>query len=518
MRFLTCCLALVLLALPSRAQTSDECTAPFTGSARLSVNSLRAPVSTTRPLFLNGGLELSSIEPETILSCLMTELVAVRGDTLRRAAQHYRPGPRHMPDGECGPANRVWRIDRSDLEAFDRTGVATEDIRDWPVALGAPVSDGDGLAGNYNLEGGDRPTLFGDETVWWVMHDRPYNDNMQQPGLDIQVTAYAFRGVGAVGNSTLYRYRFVNTSGSPLENVRLGLAPEVEVQNRRVWSGSRPDSDLAYFYSSAPEVEGRAVGMALLPATLWPSDAGLKPPATPDASSLHSFVVEVHRELDWGYFGTDQVMDGRQRNGSAIRGKGDGVGTSGPPTRYMFDGDPLTGSGWTMANPGAGASLSGYFHNSIASTTPFDLAPGASADLVFAVSVATGEHPRAALATLFDQTDRIRANAAYLLSPDVRARERVVVPPTFELSASAAYPNPFSSTSSIDFTVEVEADVRLIVFDAIGRVVQRSELGRLPPGEHATRIEGSELPPGTYLYRLAIGAAVTTGVVMRTPR
>lgn len=66
------------------------------------------------------------------------------------------------------------------------------------------------------------------------------------------------------------------------------------------------------------------------------------------------------------------------------------------------------------------------------------------------------------------------------------------------------YPNPFNPSTTIGFELGTTADVRLVVYDVLGREVQVLVDGRLAPGEHAVRFEAAHLPSGVYLYRLEV--------------
>ena len=79
-----------------------------------------------------------------------------------------------------------------------------------------------------------------------------------------------------------------------------------------------------------------------------------------------------------------------------------------------------------------------------------------------------------------------------------------------EYALEPNYPNPFNPTTEIRFALPEAADVRLIVYDALGREVARLVDGPVGAGyQHAT-FEAGSLPSGVYLYRLeAKGAAET---------
>lgn len=75
---------------------------------------------------------------------------------------------------------------------------------------------------------------------------------------------------------------------------------------------------------------------------------------------------------------------------------------------------------------------------------------------------------------------------------------------------AAAYPNPFNPYTTLRFTLTKAGDVRLEVFDVLGRRVALLADGPHTAGPHAVRFDAPGLPTGTYLYRLQAGAEVIT--------
>jgi hypothetical protein len=69
---------------------------------------------------------------------------------------------------------------------------------------------------------------------------------------------------------------------------------------------------------------------------------------------------------------------------------------------------------------------------------------------------------------------------------------------------SAAYPNPFNVDARFELEVARTQDVRVEVFDVLGRSVQVLHEGALTAGtNHEFAIRGAELPNGVYLVRAA---------------
>ncbi len=73
----------------------------------------------------------------------------------------------------------------------------------------------------------------------------------------------------------------------------------------------------------------------------------------------------------------------------------------------------------------------------------------------------------------------------------------------------SAYPNPFNPTTEIGFQMAVFGQVRLSVFDLLGREVAVLVDGRLPAGPHNVTFDAAGLPSGVYLIRLATSAGIS---------
>ena len=85
------------------------------------------------------------------------------------------------------------------------------------------------------------------------------------------------------------------------------------------------------------------------------------------------------------------------------------------------------------------------------------------------------------------------------------AEQTKPIPQFFDLSQN--YPNPFSGSSQIDFTV-VEPKmygkvISLIIYDMKGREITNIYNGFADGMKHTISIEGAEFPAGTYFYELS---------------
>jgi hypothetical protein len=78
-----------------------------------------------------------------------------------------------------------------------------------------------------------------------------------------------------------------------------------------------------------------------------------------------------------------------------------------------------------------------------------------------------------------------------------------VVPTDFTLSQN--YPNPFNPVTKIEFDVPVSGNVRLSVFDALGREISRAVDQTLIPGKYMYEWDAANYPSGVYFYSLLAG-------------
>jgi hypothetical protein len=92
-----------------------------------------------------------------------------------------------------------------------------------------------------------------------------------------------------------------------------------------------------------------------------------------------------------------------------------------------------------------------------------------------------------------------------VLPPMPTASEDAGMPGTFEIAA--VYPNPFRTSATVEFGVQEMAEVRLAVYDVLGREVAVLADGALAAGTHELALDGDHLPSGVYAIR-ATGAGL----------
>ena len=72
-------------------------------------------------------------------------------------------------------------------------------------------------------------------------------------------------------------------------------------------------------------------------------------------------------------------------------------------------------------------------------------------------------------------------------------------------------PNPSKGRAAIAFTIADREEVRLTVYDLLGREVAVLAEGVHEAGTHQSVFDGTDLPSGVYAYRLQVGSDVQTG-------
>ena len=327
------------------------------------------------------------------------------GDELRTAGATYQdfefwPGPlgpngRPVYPNDCSAYDRLYKVNRSDIQNYEATGQATADLADWPYDLGAPVIDGDGTEGNYNLAGGDRPDVIGDQAVWWIMNDvGNTHSNTQAPpvGVEVRVHAFAFNRADALGNTTFFKYNVTYKGDEPLTDTFLSIFSDPDLGTYTDdYVGVDTTLSLGYVYNSTP-----------LDDTYGPAPAAgydfFQGPISEDGDTLG--VTSFMYFINGGVTGTEDprlaqeiynVQQGFWRGGQPLTVNGNGFQTDGPITKYAYPGDPVTGQFWSEVNSdGNGAENQPGDRRFVMSTGPFTLQPGDSQDIVYGVMFAQG--------------------------------------------------------------------------------------------------------------------------------
>jgi len=519
-----------------------------------------------------------------------------QGETLVTVAeysQEYTPGVMTGPNSwmdPTTPAFKPYKVaaftgnpDDTTFMEHHQAEIDADPNLDWVIhhawqeymlgaaPFGAPVrSYLDGAGGTF-----DGPVVDGDLMIWSVYHDadpaRHFNDAGRTPpiGIEVQQTAFAWNRRGDLGNRLFVRYRIVNRGFKTLTNAYIGLWMDPDLGGfTDDMIGSDIGQGLGFCYNAndSDAVYGNAppaVGVR------WVEGAKV-PGGRLGMTALTAFRNGTDpRHHTESY----NLMQGLNRDGTPMIDP-----TTSLPTKFQFNGDPVTGTGWL--DPAASDK------RMLASTGPFTLAPGDTQTVLAMILVGQGTDRLSSITALrdlatptlislvsavadrdgvrlrwraaagagariyrtrgtgaswelaanlvvdgggdlpFDDHDVVPgarygyrvglagANGSEVLSPEVW----LDVPPALELALQGFRPNPAVGVPTIAFTLPRVAKGRIDVIDVLGRRVAGRTLDGVAPGRHLMRLDDAgPLPPGIYLVRLTHGPRVLTAraVVLR---
>ena len=408
---------------PAQAQTPGSCTLG-TAQADLDINNVFARLYNNGSLFYgatSGNGDGYFVPKAARKSPVYASGVWIGGRVngeLRVAGARYDnytfwPGPldattgRPVNPASCAAYDEMYSVTRGDIAEFEASGATSDALANWPVDLGAPVVDGDGDPTNYNLAGGDRPEIIGDQGIYWVMNDvgGPHTALNTAPlGVEVQVLAFAFSRADAIGSTTFYRYRVINKSGNDITDTYLSVFSDPDLGNAADdWVGYDEELSMGYVYNADNDDEGAAgygvgppaLGYDFFQGPIVPDgdDAGTDPD-TLGATAFSYFINGGPAGSNDPSTGEAKYffMQGLWGDGTEMRAFGNGYQqTQGEITTFAFPGDPVTNEYWSEANTnGTGTSNAPQDRRFLISTGPFTLANGASQDIVFGVVFAQG--------------------------------------------------------------------------------------------------------------------------------
>jgi len=82
------------------------------------------------------------------------------------------------------------------------------------------------------------------------------------------------------------------------------------------------------------------------------------------------------------------------------------------------------------------------------------------------------------------------------------------IPDNFSLSQN--YPNPFNPTTNIKFQIAKSSNVKLTIYDVIGKEVEILVDKKLEAGGYQADFDGTNLPSGVYYYQLTVNSEQLT--------
>jgi hypothetical protein len=92
----------------------------------------------------------------------------------------------------------------------------------------------------------------------------------------------------------------------------------------------------------------------------------------------------------------------------------------------------------------------------------------------------------------------------------VSVEEAAIAELPTEVGLFQNYPNPFNPATTLTYDLPEAADIHLVVFDVLGRVVESLVTGHQSLGRHSVVWDAAGVPSGVYFYRLEAGGLVLT--------
>jgi hypothetical protein len=420
-----------LVGIPAQAQTVSNCE-PAIGQTFLDINNVRATIYNNGNLFWRGAANVYEVPKGSGLNTIFASGIWMGGQVagqLRLAGSTYGPyefwaGPLNddgSPPVKCAPFDRVWRISKEDIVAYNGSGIATPDLQDWPTGLGAPTLDANGdpidltsqpLASRVdrkiNLPAGERPAILGDQMAWWINNDRGNQHNRTDTppmGVEVHGSAFAFFTSGALGNVTFYKYRIFYKGSTPLENTYMGLFSDPDLGAAfDDYVGSDTTLGLGYVYNADNDDDGNYGANA--PASGYDFFQGPLVNTNGIDDNGDGQIDEDNERLKMTAFvfynngggvqgdpgnGDDMYnyMQARWRDGQRITFGGDGRNFSNIPTSFMYPGNPP--EFWSeFDSDGSGTAIAPADRRFVMATGPFTINPGEEQTLVYGIVTSFG--------------------------------------------------------------------------------------------------------------------------------
>ena len=456
----------------------------------LDVNNVRARIFNNGHLFWNGEPWVYEVPKGSGKHALFYTgfwVGGFKGDELRMAAtwwnrSQFWSGPLDeygAPPSDCAEFDRLYNVNRADIDEFEATGVATSDLQEWPTGLGAPTlappnnhldDDGDGEVDELDeevlfdisvplakrkdrvidLAAGERPAILGDQSIWWVMNDRGNEHNTisrsktSPIGLEVHGMAYAFNVGGDVGNTTFYRYNLYVHGSVPLDYAYVAVFLDSDLGDYQDdWIGSDSLRGMAYVWNS-DNYDGGGDGYGISPPAIGIDFIqGPTVPSIGDTAFVSGSPIPDYRSLkmahmrpfwDWPIESRINVfytwMRGRWWDGRPLTIGGNGRDWSNEPIAFMYPGNPGYSDAqcqfWSQCNfDDRGSDFKTRDQSFFASTGPFTLEPEELQQVSFAIVWARGTNNFDSVQELKKADDVVQtlhdANYVFAVPPDAPA-------------------------------------------------------------------------------------------------
>jgi hypothetical protein len=351
--------------------------------------------------------------------------------------QNYKPGKILDNGNSDDPAlskYRVYKIKKNweQMPSGPERDQMEKDYNEWPVEDGAPWKDNNN--DHIYTRGIDQPEFLGDEVLWYVSNDAelkrknmwgfPSQWDSIYLNLEIQNTAYAFGSTGILGDAVFIKSKIINKSQNVINHYLISVEDVFMIgvtgsdTTLSTYDGINRDIGLVYEYPksntrwknyySKPVAGGDLLLQGPVQVSDNPQDSGFVDGLWRKGChnlGFYSSYAPLNYDTSWhinDFSYHDQMynrMQGLHPNGQPIINV-----VTGNPTKFMYDGDPFTNTGWTQSKggfPGTGEKYSTFGTGFFFQIGPVDLHPYDTVEIVIAKIAATGNTNLEALAELY---------------------------------------------------------------------------------------------------------------------
>ncbi len=394
----------------------------------------------------------------------------------------------------------------------------------WPIDQGAPWKDLNDN-GIYEPEI-DEPDIPGKQLLFWVNNTADSltsNSFYGSPPDNLEIHNYVFDiDEPELKDVVFKRYKIINKTESMLEDAYFGYWSDPGIGNSDDdYCGC--DSSLGMMYSFNGDNDDYsygenppAVGYQLVQGPILTSNGGNaivngveKPgyenlPLTSAIMIFKSYPPFMDADMGGPYSSTLHMynfMQGLQSDGAEIINP-----LTGAVTTFPFNGDPETKTGWYNGHPTYSIYKRPADSRMQFASGPFTMEPGDTQDVVIAIMMARGENNLNSVTKLKELAATVKS---YYENNSTFVEEQKAVPqpePPMGFSLYQNYPNPFNPKTTIEFDLPEAGNVRIAIYDILGREVQNVVKRGLNYGKHYFNFNASGLASGVYFYRLEAGS------------
>ncbi|MEZ4887897.1 MAG: FlgD immunoglobulin-like domain containing protein [Chitinophagales bacterium] len=381
----------------------------------------------------------------------------------------------------------------------------------------APFWDADGDK-IYDPTKGDYPVLdsnisdfYPTEMTWWIMNDigNEHTFSGTEPlGVEVSCLAYSFASTTeAVNNTTFYKYK-IRAAQNSFRDFYVGLYVDSDLgQYDDDYLGSIPELNTGFFYN-ADSFDGDygntppLIGVRFLNGLTNEigEDLGM-------TSLLYMELNEGIRGFPTQPIGFYRYLQGLWNDGTPLTKGGNGYGGT-EATRFAYDGDPSNPTEWSECSVNSVPSDRRF----VMSSGPVDLQVGKTQEINVAIywTRPQNAYPCPSTGHLQLAIDAVESLSNTVDVPTVSLQNKSIT----------AYPNPFSESISLQYTLPQASKVSAKIYNTAGMLVAHlAAEENQSAGQHQLQWDGRNrqglsVPFGTYFCQLQIGNQVVTEKVV----